>query len=51
VLPVGVAGPGGDRVLPADWRGLLLMAAGTVAGGWAVGRLTIKRFVPEVEDG
>jgi hypothetical protein len=55
VLPLGIAGPGGDRVLPADWRALLLMAAGMLCGGVAVGRVVIRQGLParaaEVEDG
>jgi hypothetical protein len=57
VLTLGVAGPGGDRVLPPDWRALLLMAAATVPGGIAVSRLMIKQHLradarpPEVQDG
>jgi len=57
VLVLGVTGPGGDRVLPPDWRALLLMAAATVPGGIAVGRHMIKRHLqgdvrpPEVQDG
>jgi hypothetical protein len=38
VLALGVAGPGGDKVLPADGRTLLLVAVGAVAGGVAAGR-------------
>jgi len=44
VLALGVAGPGGDRVLPADWRALLLMTAGMVCGGVAVGRVVIGQY-------
>lgn len=44
VLPLGVTGPGGDRVLPADWRALLLMVAGMVCGGVAVGRVVIGQY-------
>lgn len=46
VLVLGVAGPGGDRVLPPDWRTLLLMAAATVPGGLVAGRLMIKQHLP-----
>lgn len=56
VLALGVTGPGGDRVLPPDWRTLLLMAAATVPGGIAVSRFMIKQHLqanppPEVPDG
>jgi hypothetical protein len=57
VLPLGVAGPGGDRVLPADWRALLLMAAATVPSGLVAGRLMTRQYLPaaprpvEVQDG
>jgi hypothetical protein len=46
VLALGVAGPGGDRVLPLDWRALLLMVAATVPAGLAVSRLMIKQPLP-----
>ncbi|MFC4000373.1 hypothetical protein ACFS2C_21855 [Prauserella oleivorans] len=37
LLVVGVTGPGGDTVLLADWRTLLLLAGGTLPGALAVG--------------
>ena len=46
VLVLGVGGPGGDRVLPADWRALLLMAGGMVAGGITAGRVMIAPYLP-----
>ena len=46
VLVLGVTGPGGDRVLPPDWRALLLMVAATVPGGLAAGRHMIKQHLP-----
>lgn len=46
VLALGVAGPGGDRVLPPDWRALLLMVAATVPGGIVAGRLMTKQHLP-----
>lgn len=38
VFAVGLGGPGGDIVLPGDWRSLLLLAAGTLPAAVAVGR-------------
>jgi hypothetical protein len=38
VLVFGTAGPGGDVLLPADWRSLLLLASGTFPAAVAVGR-------------
>jgi hypothetical protein len=46
VLALGVVGPGGDRVLPPDWRALLLMVAATVPGGLVASRLMIKQHLP-----
>lgn len=37
LLVVGVQGPGGDVVLLADWRTLLLVAAGALPGAFALG--------------
>jgi len=39
VLAFGVAGPGGDVMLPSDVRSLLLMAAGMLPAGVVLGRL------------
>jgi hypothetical protein len=33
----GLAGPGGDQVLIADWRALLLLAAGALPAGLLLG--------------
>lgn len=38
VLGFGVAGPGGDVLLPADWRSLVLLASGMFPGAVALGR-------------
>lgn len=37
LLVLGVTGPGGDTVLPTDWRTLLLLAGGALPGALAVG--------------
>jgi hypothetical protein len=39
VLVLGLTGPGGDAVLPADFRTLLLMVAALVPSGLVLGRL------------
>lgn len=36
VLVLGLAGPGGDTMLPATWQSLVLVAGGLVAGLWAL---------------
>jgi len=33
-----VAGPGGDVLLPADWRSLVLLSGGMFPGAVALGR-------------
>jgi len=38
VLGFGAAGPGGDVLLPADWRSLVLLASGMFPGAVALGR-------------
>jgi len=38
VLVLGVAGPGGDVLLPADWRSLVLLSGGMFPGAVALGR-------------
>ena len=38
VLVFGVAGPGGDVLLPVDWRSLALLAAGIFPGAVELGR-------------
>ena len=38
VLVLGMAGPGGDILLPADWRSLVLLGAGMFPGAVALGR-------------
>jgi hypothetical protein len=47
VVVLGLTGPGGDVVLPQDWRGIGLLAAGTVPGslmlGAELGRVNAKR--------
>jgi hypothetical protein len=37
LLGVGLFGPGGDVVLVQDWRGLLLLGGGAIAGALALG--------------
>lgn len=46
LLALGVAGPGGDVLLPADWRALLLMAAGIFPGAVQLGRALAKGLEP-----
>jgi len=41
VLAFGVAGPGGDVMLPADARSLLLLAAGVLPAGVVLGRTAV----------
>lgn len=38
MLVFGLGGPGGDVLLPADWRSLVLLAAGIFPGAVALGR-------------
>ena len=38
VLVLGVAGPGGDVLLPVDWRSLVLLGGGMFPGAVALGR-------------
>jgi hypothetical protein len=49
VLVLGLAGPGGDALLKADFRSLLLMAAGVVPSGVVLGRLSAIRA--DAQDG
>ncbi|MGH3994883.1 MAG: hypothetical protein ACRDSN_20775 [Pseudonocardiaceae bacterium] len=42
MLVFGVAGPGGDVLLPADWRSLVLLAAGIFPGAVELGRVLAK---------
>lgn len=46
LLGFGIAGPGGDVLLPADWRSLLLMAGGIFPGAVALGRALAKGLYP-----
>lgn len=46
LLVFGVAGPGGDVLLPAYWRSLLLMAAGIFPGAVELGRALAKGGAP-----
>jgi hypothetical protein len=41
VLVFGLAGPGGDVLLPVDWRSLALLGAGMFPGAVALGRSLI----------
>jgi formate hydrogenlyase subunit 3/multisubunit Na+/H+ antiporter MnhD subunit len=43
VLVLGLTGPGGDALLQADFRSLLLMAAAVVPSGVVLGRLSAGR--------
>ena len=45
ILVLGVTGPGGDQVLPADWRALALLLVGAVFGGVALGRILIRNYL------
>ncbi len=38
MLVLGMAGPGGDVLLPVDWRSLVLLGAGMFPGAVALGR-------------
>lgn len=40
VTVLGLAGPGGDVLLPATWQSLLLLISGTGTGLWALRRVT-----------
>lgn len=46
LLGFGIAGPGGDVLLPADWRSLLLMAGGIFPGAVTLGRALAKGLYP-----
>ncbi len=46
LLVFGVAGPGGDVLLPANWRSLLLMAAGIFPAAVELGRALAKGYAP-----
>lgn len=45
VIVLGLAGPGGDIVLSANVRSLLLVAAGVLPGGIILGQLTAASLV------
>lgn len=38
VMVLGFSGPGGDHVLPPDWRGIALLAAGALPSSLVLGR-------------
>lgn len=38
VMVLGFSGPGGDQVLPPDWRGIALLAAGVLPSSLVLGR-------------
>ena len=42
---LGVGGPGGDVLLTADWRSVLLLAGGMVPAAVALGRVLAQRRV------
>lgn len=42
VLVFGLAGPGGDVLLPADWRSLVLLGAGIFPGSVQLGRALVS---------
>ncbi|MGH3869924.1 MAG: hypothetical protein ACRDSR_00165 [Pseudonocardiaceae bacterium] len=39
---LGVAGPGGDVLLPADWRSILLLGGGLFPAAVALGRMSTR---------
>jgi hypothetical protein len=43
---IGLDGPGGDVVLPQDYRTLLLFAAGMLPSGVLIGRMTGRAALP-----
>lgn len=43
VLVFGVAGPGGDVLLPAEWRSLVLLGAGIFPSSVLLGRALARR--------
>jgi hypothetical protein len=48
---IGLSGPGGDVVLPQDYRSLLLLAAGMLPCGVLIGRLTGREAGLNGEEG
>jgi len=42
LLAFGIGGPGGDVLLPADWRSMVLLAAGIFPGAVQLGRALAK---------
>jgi hypothetical protein len=42
LVVLGLFGPGGDMLLPNDWRSLMLLAGGALPGAIAVGAVMAK---------
>jgi hypothetical protein len=47
LVVLGLFGPGGDVMLPNDWRSLALLAGGALPGALAVGASMSRNYVPK----
>jgi hypothetical protein len=47
LIILGLFGPGGDVMLPNDWRSLALLAGGALPGAIAVGTSMGRNYVPK----
>jgi hypothetical protein len=47
LVVLGLFGPGGDVMLPEDWRSLSLLAGGALPGAIAVGASMGRNYVPK----
>jgi hypothetical protein len=47
LIVLGLFGPGGDVMLPNDWRSLALLAGGALPGAIAVGTSMGRNYVPK----
>ncbi|WP_342749750.1 hypothetical protein [Umezawaea tangerina] len=47
LVVLGLFGPGGDVMLPNDWRSLALLAGGALPGAIAVGASMGRNYVPK----
>jgi len=47
LIILGLFGPGGDVMLPNDWRSLALLAGGALPGAIAVGASMGRNYVPK----
>ena len=47
LIVLGLFGPGGDVMLPNDWRSLALLAGGALPGAVAVGTSMGRNYVPK----